>query len=200
MPRFLHVGSGHYRKAQTIHAFLGPEWDEISLDVDETVKPSIVDKLPALDRVESAGFDAVYSSHSLEHLYPHEVPIALKAFHRVLNDEGVAVIRCPDLQSIGEALAKGDIDTPLYISGLGPVSPLDMLYGFRPAMANGNLYMAHHTGFTDKTLVDSCAGAGFRAVLGFRMERTRELWCVAAKKALSTDELHELAKIYIRPV
>jgi SAM-dependent methyltransferase len=200
MPRFLHVGSGRYRKAQTIHAFQGPEWDEVSLDIDKKVKPHIVDKLPDLAKVESDSFDAVYSSHSLEHLYPHQVPVALKAFHRVLNDDGVAIIRCPDLQTIGEALAAGELDKPLYVSGLGPVAPLDMLYGFRPAMADGNLYMAHHTGFTDKTLADACAEAGFRAVLSFRMKRTRELWCVATRKAVGKEELQELAKIYIAPV
>lgn len=200
MPRFLHVGSGRYRKAQTIHAFQGPEWDETSLDIDKKVKPDIVDKLPDLAKVEPNSFDAVYSSHSLEHLYPHQVPVALKAFHRILNDEGITIIRCPDLQTIGEALAAGEIDKPLYVSGLGPVAPLDMLYGFRPAMADGNLYMAHHTGFTDKTLGDACAKAGFRAVLCYRMLRTRELWCVATKKAVGKDELNELAKIYITPV
>jgi predicted SAM-dependent methyltransferase len=200
MPRFLHVGSGRYRKPQTIKAFQGPEWDEVSLDIDKKVKPDIVDKLPNLAKVEPNSFDAVYSSHSLEHLYPHEVPVALEAFHRVLNAEGIAIIRCPDLQTIGAALAKGEIDKPLYVSGLGPVAPLDMLYGFRPAMADGNLYMAHHTGFTHKTLAEACAKAAFRGVLCFRMQNTRELWCIATKKATSKEELQELAKIYIAPV
>lgn len=200
MPRFLHVGSGRKRKPNTIQAFQGPEWDEVTLDIDETVKPDIVDKLPDLAKVGPNSFDAVYSSHSLEHLYPHEVPVALEAFHRVLNDEGTAIIRCPDLQIIGEAIAKGEIDKPLYVSPLGPVSPLDMLYGFRPSMADGNLYMAHHTGFTDKTLADACAKAGFRGVLCFRMLNTRELWCVATRKTVDQEELRELAKIYIAPV
>jgi hypothetical protein len=200
MPRFLHVGSGRHRKPQTIRAFQGPEWQEVSLDIDESVKPDIVDKLPELAQVESNGFDAVYSSHSIEHLYPHEVPVALKAFLRVLNENGVAVIRCPDLQTIGHSIAAGEIDKPLYVSGMGPVSALDMLYGFRPSMANGNLYMAHHTGFTAKTLGDACAEAGFSGVFCLRKKDTRELWCVATKASLTKEELAKLAKIYITPV
>lgn len=200
MPRFLHVGSGHYRKPRTIRAFQGPEWEEISLDIDKSVKPDIVDKLPELAKVESNGFDAVYSSHSIEHLYPHEVPVALKAFHRVLKDDGLAIIRCPDLQTIGEALAKGNIDEPLYVSGMGPVSALDMLYGFRPSMAGGNLYMAHHTGFVAKTLADACVASGFFSAFCHRMRKSRELWCIAAKAKLNKEELAQLAKIYITPV
>jgi len=200
MPRFLHVGSGRYRKHQTIRAFQGPEWEEVSLDIDKSVKPDIVDKLPELAKVESNSFDAVYSSHSIEHLYPHEVPVALNAFHRVLKSNGVAIIRCPDLQTIGQALAKGEIDTPLYVSGMGPVSALDMLYGFRPSMANGNLYMAHHTGFTAKTLGDACAASKFRSVYCLRMKETRELWCVATKAALAKEKLEQLAKFCITPV
>jgi SAM-dependent methyltransferase len=200
MPRFLHVGSGRYRKAQTIRAFQGADWEEVSLDIDASVKPDIVDKLPELAQVEADSFDAVYSSHSLEHLYPHEVPVALKAFHRVLNKDGIAIIRCPDLQSIGAQLAAGDLDKPLYISGKGPVAPLDMLYGFRPSMASGNLYMAHHTGFTVKTIGDACATAGFGSVYSRRMRQTHELWVVARKTAIQAEELEKLAKIYIAPV
>jgi SAM-dependent methyltransferase len=200
MPRFLHVGSGRYRKPQTIRAFQAPEWEEVSLDIDASVKPDIVDKLPELAQVESDGYDAVYSSHSLEHLYPHEVPVALQALYRVLNRDGVAIIRCPDLQAIGVRLAAGDIDKPLYVSGKGPVAPLDMLYGFRPSMADGNLYMAHHTGFTVKTIGDACAAAGFGSVFSQRIRKTLELWVVAKKTAIKREELEELAKIYTAPV
>ncbi|MCG7394220.1 methyltransferase domain-containing protein [Microvirga sp. ACRRW] len=200
MPRFLHVGSGRYRKPQTIRAFQSPEWEEVSLDIDKSVKPDIVDKLPDLAKVESNSFDAVYSSHSIEHLYPHEVPVALNAFHRVLKSTGVAIIRCPDLQTIGQALASGKIDEPLYASSMGPVSAVDMLYGFRPSMAKGNLYMAHHTGFTAKTLGDACAASKFRSVYCHRMKEARELWCVATKAALSKEQLEQVAKFCISPV
>jgi SAM-dependent methyltransferase len=200
MPRFLHVGSGRHRKPQTIRAFQGPEWEEVSLDIDVSVRPDIVDKLPELSQVESNSFDAVYSSHSLEHLYPHEVPIALKAFLRVLKDGGVAVIRCPDLQAIGQRLAAGEIDTPLYISSMGPVAPLDMLYGFRPSMKDGNLYMAHHTGFTVKTIANACAEAGFGSIFSHRKRKTHELWVIAKKAAVSKEEIEKVAKIYMAPV
>lgn len=200
MPRFLHVGCGRLRKNRTLKPFNTPEWDEIRLDIDAKVEPDIVDTLPELAKVESNSFDAIYSSHCLEHLYPHEVPVALAAFHRVLKGDGIAIARCPDLQVLAEHLASGEIDKPLYVSGMGPVSPLDMLYGFRPAMADGNLYMAHHTGFTAKTMGESFKNAQFPSVLCLRIRATRELWVIAKKASISKEEMVELAKIYVTPL
>jgi predicted SAM-dependent methyltransferase len=79
MPRFLHVGCGPKRKHQTVRAFANAEWEEVTLDIDESVRPDIVDKLPELSQVAPESFDAVYSAHNIEHLYPHQIPLALKA-------------------------------------------------------------------------------------------------------------------------
>src|SRR6478735_546244 len=199
MPKLLHVGCGPVRKDRTVKAFASAEWQEVTLDIDETVEPDLVDSLPALALVESAAFDAVYSSHNLEHLYPHEVPIALAAFKRVLSENGFVIVTCPDLQSSGEELARGDIDKPVYTSAAGPVSPLDMLYGFRPAMARGNLYMAHHGGFTLPSLQTAFRDAGFAGTAGFRRPTRHDLWMLAAKKVASESKLESLAKTYPVP-
>jgi SAM-dependent methyltransferase len=200
MPRFLHVGCGPKRKNQTVKAFAASEWEEVTLDIDRSVKPDLVDKLPELSQVESNSFDAVYSAHNIEHLYPHEVPLALQAMRRVLKPDGFAILTCPDLQTIGEQLASGDIETPIYTSRRGPVAPLDMMYGFRPAMAEGNLYMAHHTGFTLKSLSSACVRAGFAKFLGLRRPRKHDLWGLATKLPKTDDELKELGRIYLTPV
>ena len=68
MPRFLHVGCGPKRKNRTVKPFATSDWEEVSLDIDESVKPDIVDKLPDLSCVKSGSFDAVYSAHNIEHL------------------------------------------------------------------------------------------------------------------------------------
>ena len=149
MPKLLHVGCGPVRKDRTVKAFASADWQEVTLDIDETCRAR--SRRQACRRSRSSRAPPSTPSirlHNLEHLYPHEVPIALAAFQRVLSENGFVIVTCPDLQSIGEELARGDIDKPVYTSAAGPVSPLDMLYGFRPAMARGNLYMAHHGGFT----------------------------------------------------
>ena len=52
-----------------------------------------------ISSVSSESLDAVFSSHNIENLYPHEVPVALSEFLRVLKPDGFVVITCPDLQS-----------------------------------------------------------------------------------------------------
>ncbi len=200
MPRFLHVGCGHKSKHQTVRALAEGPWDEVTLDIDETVRPDIVDKLPELVQVPSDSFDAVYSAHNIEHLYPHQVPLALKAMRRVLKPDGFMILTCPDLQALGERLSSGDIDTPLYASSSGPVSPIDVLYGFRPSMKSGNLYMAHHTGFTLKSLAAACTAAGFTGFVGLRRPKRYDLWGLATKSQTSDEEIRELGKIYLRPI
>jgi hypothetical protein len=110
------------------------------------------------------------------------------------------IVTCPDLQTIGERLSAGDIETPLYTSGRGPVSPIDMLYGFRPAMQQGNHYMAHHTGFTLKSLGNACVRAGFPKFLGLRRPKRHDLWGLAVKARMTDEEMHELGKMYLKPV
>ena len=200
MPRFLHIGCGRKRKHQTVAALADAAWDEVTLDIDANVEPDIVDKLPELSKVGSDTFDAAYSAHNIEHLYPHEVPLALKAMRRVINPDGFVILTCPDLQTVGERLSVGDIETPIYTSRSGPVSPLDMLYGFRPAMKGGNLYMAHHTGFTLKSLANACGQAGFAQFFGFRRPNRHDLWGLATKSQKTDDEIQELGKIYLRPI
>ena len=88
-----------------------------------------------MSSVTDQSVQAVFSSHDIEHLYPHEVPLALAEYLRVLSDEGFAVITCPDLQSVCARVANDQLTEPAYVSPAGPIAPLDILYGHRPAMA-----------------------------------------------------------------
>ena len=114
--------------------------------------------------VATASVDAVWSSHNVEHLYAHEVPVALAEFHRVLRPGGFALITLPDLQKVAELVAADGLEDVAYVSPAGPIRPLDMLYGWRRSIARGNLFMAHHTGFTAKTLGQALRRAGFDPV------------------------------------
>ena len=147
MKTVLHVGCGPQKKSN-INGFNNDNWKEIRFDIDEKVNPDIVGTLLDMSEVETGSIDAIYSSHNIEHVYPHEVLIVLKEFHRVLNDDGMVVLKCPDLQSVCEAVVDDKLLQPLYDSPAGPIAPIDILYGFRPSIAMGNEYMAHKGGFT----------------------------------------------------
>jgi SAM-dependent methyltransferase len=199
MPRFLHVGCGSKRKAQTVKPFAEPAWEEVTLDIDPNVQPDIVDSLPNLAAVGAGSFDAIYSSHNIEHLYPHEAPLAFHAFHRVLNEDGFAIVTCPDLQVLGERIASGDIESPLYQSPAGPIAPIDMLYGFRASIQRGNSYMAHHTGYTIQSLRRLFRAAGFEGFIGFRRPGRYDLWGLGVKGLKTDEEMRELASVYLTP-
>ena len=174
--RVLHVGCGAAAKEKLHPAFRGPEWEEVRLDIDPDVKPDIIASLTHMPMVEDGSMDAIYSSHNLEHLYPHEVEVALREFFRVLKTDGVALLTMPDLQTVAAMVATGGLNDTAYLSSMGPIAPLDILYGFRPSLAQGNHFMAHKTGFTGGTLMQSMISAGFAAATVHRHPSSFSLW------------------------
>jgi SAM-dependent methyltransferase len=194
MKTLLHVGCGPQTKAQTTRAFNTPEWQEVRLDIDESVNPDVIGTMTDMGKIETGSVDAIYSSHNIEHLYPHEVGIALTEFHRVLRDDGFVMLTCPDLQSVCKLVADDKLLEAAYTSPAGPIAPIDMLYGFRPSLAAGNLYMAHRSGFTLKTLTGLFKHFDFKSVAGSRREANFDLFCLASKKDLADEELIGLAK------
>ncbi len=192
MKTLLHVGCGPKRKDRTTPGFNTPEWQEIRLDIDPSVQPDVIGSMTNMSAVADASVDAIFSSHNIEHLYPHEVPLALAEFRRVLKPDGFAVITCPDLQSVCKLVAEDRLTDAAYQSPAGPIAPLDILYGHRAAMAQGNLYMAHRCGFTKKVLGATLQAAGF-AVIGTRARPVHfDLWALASASTRTGDEMREL--------
>lgn len=157
----LHVGCGVASPEKLHQMFRGNGWIERRLDIDPDVKPDIVASITDMSPVESNSVEGIFSSHNLEHLYSHEVSVALGEFFRVLKPGGIALVTMPDLQSVAAAVADDRLEDVLYVSPAGPICPLDVLYGFRPAIARGNVFMAHKTGYTAKTLQQKLVAAGF---------------------------------------
>lgn len=147
-----------------------------------------------MSAVASCSVDAIYSSHNIEHLYPHEVPVALSEFCRVLSDDGFAVITCPDLQSVCTLVAEDRLTDAAYTSPAGPVAPIDILFGYRPSISNGNLFMAHRCGFTQKVLSSTLRSCGFKSVATMARGRTPffDLWAVASKSERGAAQMREL--------
>lgn len=198
MPTFLHIGCGRKRKDQTTRGFNIPEWTEQRFDIDETVNPDIVGTMTDMSAVPDASADAIFSSHNIEHLYPHEVPKALAEFRRVLKPGGFAVITCPDLQSVCALVAEDKLTEAAYTAPAGPIAPIDILYGFRPSMAQGNLFMAHRCGFTEKVLIGTLKAAGFAMIASKRRAHPRyDLWAVATMGAVDETAIRELAERHI---
>lgn len=201
MKTFLHVGCGAKHKNRTTKAFSSNDWNELRFDIDEAVKPDLVGTMTDMTTVQSESVDAIFSSHNIEHLYPHEVPMALKEFLRILKPDGIAVITCPDLQSVCALVADDKLTDTAYESPAGSIAPIDILYGLRSSMAMGNHYMAHRCGFTKKVLGATLRNCGFLSVaLVARSAPYYDLWAVASKANLNDQEIRNLGKEHFTPL
>jgi len=197
MKTLLNVGCGFSNKSQ-IKGFNNDNWKEIRLDIDKTVKPDVVGSSTDMSLIETASVDAVYSSYNLDHIYAHEVPIALKEFYRVLNKDGIAVVKCPDIQTVCELIAQDKLLELLYESPIGPIYPIDVIYGNRWQIQNGNEYMAKKVGFTYSALDASFLEAGFKTRYGGRMpDNGGELNIVAFKQKIPDEEVKKIADPFL---
>ncbi|PKO46940.1 MAG: methyltransferase type 11 [Betaproteobacteria bacterium HGW-Betaproteobacteria-22] len=203
MKTFLHVGCGpRYFDPETNlpkrpRGFDLAKWNELRLDINPDVNPDVVGTMTDMSAVPTGSVDAIFSSHNIEHLYPHEVPIALAEFKRVLRSDGFVVITCPDLQSVCALVAQGKLTEPAYISPAGPIAPLDILYGHRPPMSQGNLYMSHRCGFTLNVLLGTLESAGFSKVVGICRPDYFDLWALACVSDIANPELLDLARQFL---
>jgi SAM-dependent methyltransferase len=160
----LNVGCGG--ESLRIGSIFSPEkWEEIRLDIDPGNRPDIVCSIVDMRGVVGDGrFDALHCSHAIEHLYAHEVVPALREFLRVLKPNGFALISSPDLAAIARFMLSQGAEAIAYQSPAGPIRPIDMLFGHAESIAQGQVSMAHRTGFTAQRLARTALAAGFADV------------------------------------
>src|SRR5438128_1357053 len=97
----LNCGSGPKSNRKLDAIFDPAAWREIRIDLDPRVDPDFVGSMTDMrEHFRAGAFDAIWSSHSLEHLHTHEIPHALSEFRRILRDDGFALISCPDLETV----------------------------------------------------------------------------------------------------
>jgi SAM-dependent methyltransferase len=190
--RVLNAGAGSPHTRPIHRLFAKSNWQEIRIDIDPANKPDVVGSVADMRAAFPVQcFDAIWSSHILEHLYAHEVPLALLEFRRVLKSDGFALISSPDLEVAVSLIIDRGIDEVAYPSPAGPITALDLLYGHSASIARGKVHMAHKTGFTCVSLGQRLIDAGFATVLG--KQRDFDLWMLAlmeqADKALILKEL-----------
>lgn len=192
MKTLLNVGSGHRaNSAFILPAFRTPEWREVRLDIDPAIEPDILGTMLDMSAIPNESIDAIYSSHNIEHLYPNELPAAMKEFLRVLKPDGFAVIICPDLQAAAQMIAEDKLLDEAYSSPAGPVTPFDMVYSHRIFTGRDKPYMAHHCGFTLSVLLATLKDNGFSTSAGLRSNFS--LLVLATKELMPNDKLMELA-------
>ncbi|MCE2692086.1 MAG: class I SAM-dependent methyltransferase [Rubrivivax sp.] len=193
----LRVGCGMQHLTNRRPPFNQGAWREVRLDIDPDVAPDLMGSITDMRAVQDGSFDVVYSSHNIEHLYAHEVPLALREMRRVLRDDGLALITCPDLKAVAALIAQDRLDDVAYHSPAGPISPLDIVYGHRPSLAAGNLYMAHRFGFTETTLRKALLDSGFATVAAISRPAALDLWALGFKTPRTQAQAMEAARRFL---
>ncbi|MDR3466593.1 MAG: methyltransferase domain-containing protein [Xanthobacteraceae bacterium] len=178
--RVLNAGCGPRSNRKHTALFDRADWSEIRLDLDPAVDPDVVGSMTDMrSQFEAESFDAIWTSHSLEHLHGHEVPPTLAEFHRILRRDGFALITCPDLEAVMRLFLSHGPDHVAYHSAVGPITPLDMMFGHSRSVAHGNRHMTHNTGFTAERLGNLLIDAGFAEASVRRLNY--DLWALALR-------------------
>ena len=106
--KVLNAGCGAAGGGRVASIFRPTLWHEVRLDIEPGTRPDIVGSFADMRGLVADGcFDALYSSHAIEHLYAHEVIPALREFLRVLKPDGFALVTCPDLAAIARQVLDG---------------------------------------------------------------------------------------------
>ena len=158
------------------------------MDVDARAEPDVIGSMTNLrPHFADASFDAIWSSHSLEHLYAYEIPLALAEFCRILKPDGFALITCPDLETVMTLFLEHGSDHLVYQSAVGPITPLDMMFGHGRSIASGNVHMAHRSGLTAERLGGLLLRAGFAEAITRR--QGVDLWALALMDNADRDAI-----------
>lgn len=166
--RLLYVGAGHDRQIPHFEEFRG--LDLVTLDADPSTEPDVLGDMCDLctafgcrGRGSHTTHSAVYSRHSLEHVPTWRVVPALRSWRDHLDDGGLVVVQVPDLTAACRVLLDRGADATMYVAGMGPIRPLDVLYGHARESERNQLYQ-HQTGFTRDLLAHYLKEAGFTDV------------------------------------
>lgn len=194
--KLLHVGCGYPAPHRLPAFFQQPDWQEIRLDIDPQVQPDMIGSITDLSAIPNASIDAIWSSHNIEHVHSFEVPQALAELRRVLKPDGFLLMTLPNLRAIALHIANDRLTDTLYVSPVGPITALDVVFGHQASIANGNSYMAHKTGFTAKTLGLALQNAEFaetRVIEGTRLD----LWTIATMPQTDPTIFDALAEVML---
>ena len=176
-------------------------WEHHLLDVDPRRKPDILLDARNLESLAPQQYDAVYCSHTLEHFHHHEIPVILKGFNHVLQRDGFAEIRVPDLMAVCRHMVQRgmDIGDVLYTAPAGPITIRDVFFGYgKEIRTTGQDFYAHKTGFSHRALEALLLRSGMQEIRFARPNAAFEIHVLAFRQPI-TDEQKVLLRLPDRP-
>ena len=142
-------------------AFRAGKWQVKHIDPNAQLNPDFCGVITDMKQVKSGSMDAVWCPHILQRFFCHDTATGLRECFRVIRDGGFLLVAVPNAQKAAAWLAHSRHQEALYNAPAGSVTALDVLYGFSPAIAKGNMHMMHRTAFTPESLGTALRDAGF---------------------------------------
>ncbi|MGB0506999.1 MAG: class I SAM-dependent methyltransferase [Pikeienuella sp.] len=189
----LHVGCGS-STINNLPRFFHQGWSETRLDIAPSAKPDIMMSMTDMGSITDR-FDAIWSSHNIEHLHDAELGGVLTSMRKLLNPGGWVVITCPDIATALQLGFIHGLDHVWYRSPAGPITIRDVIFGHQRSIVGGHTFMAHKNGLTLESLCAKLKTAGFPMIFGEK--RRRDLWFIAGDFKTSEQaaaKLHEVQK------
>lgn len=164
------------------------------MDTDPAAGAQVRGDLLDMSALGESRFDGVFTARTLERLYYHEVVAALRNIRGILAPEGHLVVVCADIQKACAMVAEGKLLETAYESKAGPVAPIDIIYGFRPALVGGRTNLACRCGFTSQSLAATLGKAGFASIWSARNPGAFSVVAVAVPEKQPESHLSAIAR------
>jgi len=151
-------------KDAKIKHFEDDVWTVKTYDAEPKIEADYTGHIFKMDAIEDNSIDALWCQQIMQRYYMPHVLEALKEFKRVMRDDALLYINVPDGQLAAAHLAHENFYKPLYETPAGPITAVDIVYGYQKAILAGNRHMAHHSVFSLKQLGTLLRDAGFSDV------------------------------------
>ncbi len=151
----------------------------LNVDLQDFHDPDLVADVRHLSMLPAGRYDEILAQDVLEHLPRSDTDTCLADWHRLLRDAGRLTLQLPDLVACGRRLAEHD-------TVAHHRQWIHQLWGTQAY--TGDFHLA---GFTDLTVIDALARAGFHRIELDTVDR----WMleVTAEKAPDSEARHPLA-------
>ncbi|MEM7617425.1 MAG: hypothetical protein AAF195_03495, partial [Pseudomonadota bacterium] len=136
-------------------------------------------KLQELSNIEDSKYNLIWSFNHLSSYYAHDIVHILRNMHRILQENGQVILIVPNLTAICQVIADGKLENKLSDDNI--LTPIDLLYGNRQQINQGNLFASCKTGFSSVTLANKFIKAGFGNILSDATTREYSIIAHAVK-------------------
>lgn len=176
----LHISDTRVQASELHRIFATPEWEEVRMDPDASLKPRYTGWLHDLAQVPDKSMDGIWCKHGLQRLFHHEIPNVIAQFQRILRADGTILLAVTDLQALAGEIAENRLESTLITTAEGKkAAPIDLLFGHRELLQKSGEEGLFRCAFTATTLANKLSRGGFRGIQVRREGLT--LWAAGYK-------------------